>query len=226
MKVQCFTVGMFDVNTYLLTDEETGHSAIVDTGEGEQLVDILKKENPNIQMILLTHAHIDHAGALTYLQETWDVPTYMPRLEKVLFDTLPMQGSMFGMPALNRPCGRIDHLIDDGFELMLGNTKLKFLSTPGHTPGQGCWYDEHDIIVGDTLFAGSIGRTDFPMSDPSVMVKSLRKLMSLPSHMRVHSGHGPITTLGEELKTNPFLGYIREERGIPGSRGFTWAKFT
>lgn len=226
MKVQCFTVGMFDVNTYLLTDEETGHSAIVDTGEGEQLVDILKKENPNIQMILLTHAHIDHAGALTYLQETWDVPTYMPRLEKVLFDTLPMQGSMFGMPALNRPCGRIDHLIDDGFELMLGNTKLKFLSTPGHTPGQGCWYDEHDIIVGDTLFAGSIGRTDFPMSDPSVMVTSLRKLMSLPSHMRVHSGHGPMTTLGEELKTNPFLGYIREERGISGSQGFAWAKFT
>ena len=131
MKVQCFTVGMFDVNTYLLTDEETGHSAIVDTGEGQQLVDILKKENPNIQMILLTHAHIDHAGALTYLQETWDVPTYMPRLEKVLFDTLPMQGSMFGMPALNRPCGRIDHLIDDGFELMLGNTKLKFYQLQG-----------------------------------------------------------------------------------------------
>ena len=70
MKVQCFTVGMFDVNTYLLTDEETGHSAIVDTGEGVQLVDILKRENPNIQMILLTHAHIDHAGALIYLQET------------------------------------------------------------------------------------------------------------------------------------------------------------
>ena len=126
MKVQCFTVGMFDVNTYLLTDEETGHSAIVDTGEGEQLVDILKKENPNIQMILLTHAHIDHAGALTYLQKTWDVPTYMPRLGKVLFDTLPMQGSMFGMPALNRPCGRIDHLIDDGFEVMLGNTNSNF----------------------------------------------------------------------------------------------------
>ena len=80
MKVQCFTVGMFDVNTYLLTDEETGHSAIVDTGEGATTRQIyLKKENPNIQMILLTHAHIDHAGALTYLQETWDVPTYMPR---------------------------------------------------------------------------------------------------------------------------------------------------
>ena len=147
MKVECFTVGMFDVNTYLLTDEDTGYSAIVDTGEGEQLVNFLQKENPNIQMILLTHAHIDHAGALSYLQKVWDVPTYMPRLEKVLFDTLPMQGTMFGMPALNRPCGRIDHLIDDGFEVMLGKTKLKFLSTPGHTPGQGCWYDENDIIV-------------------------------------------------------------------------------
>ena len=225
MKVRCFTVGMFDVNTYLLTDEETGHSAIVDTGESEQLVEMLKQENPNIKMILLTHAHIDHAGALSYLQKEWDVPTYMPRLEKVLFDTLPMQGSMFGMPSLNRPCGRIDHLIDDGFEVMLGNTKLSFLSTPGHTPGQGCWYDKDDIIVGDTLFAGSIGRTDFPMSDPAVMVQSLRKLMQLPEHMRVHSGHGPMTTLGVELRNNPFLGYIRKERGIQGARSFAWTNF-
>ena len=226
MQVQCYTVGMFSVNTYLLTDTETGYSAIVDTGEDRQLVDILQKENLDIKMILLTHAHIDHAGALSYLQEVWDVPTYMPSLEKVLFDTLPMQGSMFGMPQLNRPCGKIDHLIEDGFEVMLGKTKLRFLSTPGHTPGQGCWYDENDIIVGDTLFAGSIGRTDFPMSDPAQMVRSLRKLMELPPEMRVHSGHGPMTTLGDELMNNPFLGYIREERGISGARGFSWTTFT
>jgi glyoxylase-like metal-dependent hydrolase (beta-lactamase superfamily II) len=214
MKVECFTVGMFQVNTYLLTDEETGLSAIVDTGESEELVQHLKERKPNVAMILLTHGHLDHAGALTFLQKEWDVPTYMPKKEWPLFNTLPMQGTMFGMPQLNRPCGRIDHEIDDGDTVQLGETTLKFLSTPGHTPGQGCWYDESDIIVGDTLFAGSIGRTDFPLSDPKLMPGSLRRLLALPGHMRVHSGHGPMTTLSRELKTNPFLGFLRKERGM------------
>jgi hydroxyacylglutathione hydrolase len=226
MKVQCFTVGNFSVNTYLITDEATGISAVIDTGETDELPKRLKaiEPPPKIEMLLLTHAHLDHAGALTMLQEVWDVPTYMPRKERPLFNTLPMQGSMFGMPHLNRPCGRIDHEIDDGFELMLGETKLKFLSTPGHTPGQGCWYDENDIIVGDTLFAGSIGRTDFPMSNPATMVDSLRRLTKLPGHLRVHSGHGPVTTIAHELQNNPFLGYIRKERGIAGPPGYAWTQ--
>ena len=214
MKVECFTVGMFAVNTYLITDEATGYSAIIDTGESDELVQRLKKRNANIKMILLTHGHIDHAGALPLLQKEWDVPTYMPKKEWPLFKTLPMQGSMFGMPHLNRPCGRIDHEVEDGDTVYLGETKLSFLSTPGHTPGQGCWYDTQDIIVGDTLFAGSIGRTDFPLSDPALMKQSLRRLLALPGHLRVHSGHGPMTTLSKELRTNPFLGFIRKERGI------------
>ncbi len=228
MRIQTFTVGGFQVNTYLITDEATGESAIVDTGETKELVDKLSalEPAPNVTKILLTHGHIDHAGALPLLQEKWDVPTYLPKAERPLFDTLPMQGRMFGMPHLDRPCGRIDHEIEDGAEVQLGETTLRFLATPGHTPGQGCYYDDNDIIVGDTIFAGSIGRTDFPMSDPSLMVESLRRLFELPHHLRVHSGHGPMTTLADELRANPFVGYLRKEHGVPAAPSIQWAPGT
>ena len=229
MRVQCFTVGMFQVNTWLLTDESTGNSAIVDTGESDELVHRLQALSPapTIAMILLTHAHLDHAGALADLQAVWDVPTYCPAKEQPLFETLPIQPQLFGLPGLQaRPLGRIDTWVTDGQAVRLGDTTLRFLSTPGHTPGQGCWYNDEHIMVGDTLFAGSIGRTDFPMSDPALMVGSLRRLMELPGHLVVHSGHGPDTTLARELNTNPFLGYLRKERGMNPSPRVQWAPGT
>ncbi len=214
MDIRCFTVGMFQVNTYLIRDPATGACAIVDTGESDELARRLMAldPRPDVRAILLTHAHIDHAGGLVYLQKAFDAPTWLPALEQPLFDTLPQQGNWFGMPSMNRPCGRIDHLVHDGDEVAIGELKLKFLSAPGHTPGQGCYYDDEDIVVGDLLFAGSIGRTDFPMCDPPAMADSLRKVMALPGHLRVHSGHGPITTLATELASNPFLGFVRQER--------------
>ena len=211
MEIKCFTVGAFQVNTYLVKDEATGQCAIIDTGESGELVERLQAllPAPDIRMILLTHAHLDHAGALKQLQQFIDVPTYLPRLEQPLFEALPRQGDWFGAPHMNRPCGRIDSWLDDGDVIDLGQTQLHFISTPGHTPGQGCYYDEHDIFVGDTLFAGSVGRTDLPMSDPALMKDSLYKLTTLPEHLRVHSGHGPVTTLAKEFASNPFLQFLR-----------------
>jgi glyoxylase-like metal-dependent hydrolase (beta-lactamase superfamily II) len=212
MQVQCFTVGAFHVNTYLVTDPATQLAAIIDTGESDGLLQALLalQPSPNIAMILLTHGHLDHAGSLTLLQQHFDVPTYLPRLEQPLFATLPKQGDWFGEPAFNRTCGRIDHYLDDGDTVQLGETTLNFISTPGHTPGQGCYYNAQDIFVGDTLFAGSIGRYDLPMGDGALTRKSLQKLLSLPGHLRVHSGHGPVTTLAQELKTNPYLQFLRQ----------------
>jgi hydroxyacylglutathione hydrolase len=212
--IRCFTVGLFGVNTYLVRDPATGAAAIVDTGEGPELLDRLAALDPapDIRAILLTHAHVDHAGALTLLQERYDVPTYLPRDERPLFEALPQQGDWFGMPQLNRPCGRIDHWLVDGDRVRVGELELRFLATPGHTPGQGCYHDDEDIIVGDTLFAGSVGRTDFPLSDPDLARRSLRRLFELPGALRVHSGHGPVTTLAAELESNPFLGFLRLER--------------
>ncbi|NOQ93373.1 MAG: MBL fold metallo-hydrolase [Methylophaga sp.] len=211
MEVQCFTVGAFQVNTYLLRDETTGKCAIVDTGETEELLQCLQALDPvpDVEVILLTHGHLDHAGALPSLQRFFNATTYLPRLEQPLFNTLPEQGDWFGAAHMNRPCGRIDKLVDDGDRIKVGSSTLTFISTPGHTPGQGCYYDEHDIFVGDTLFKGSIGRTDLPMGNHALMQESLQRLMTLSGELRVHSGHGPITTLSHELMTNPFLQFLR-----------------
>ena len=139
-----------------------------------------------------------------------------------MFEVLPQQGSLlFGMADFDRPGGRIDREVRDGDTLELGGElRFRFLSTPGHTPGQGCYYDDTYIFVGDTLFAGSVGRTDFPMSDPALMQVSLRRLLDLPGHLIVCSGHGPVTTLEQELKSNPFLGDLRRERGLAEPSGW------
>ncbi len=221
MNVRCLTLGAFQVNAYLLEDPATGQCAVVDTGDGPQLANALAKmqPRPDLQAILLTHAHFDHAGGLADLQREFPAAlTYLPALERPMFDTLPQQGSLlFGMADFDRPGGRIDREIHDGDAIEVGNLRFRFLSTPGHTPGQGCYYDDTYIFVGDTLFAGSIGRTDFPMSDPELMQVSLSRLLELPGHLLVCSGHGPVTTLEQELRTNPFLDHIRRARGIAES---------
>nr|VFJ46335.1 MAG: Glyoxylase, beta-lactamase superfamily II [Candidatus Kentron sp. FM]VFJ59909.1 MAG: Glyoxylase, beta-lactamase superfamily II [Candidatus Kentron sp. FM]VFK11654.1 MAG: Glyoxylase, beta-lactamase superfamily II [Candidatus Kentron sp. FM] len=224
MRIQCISVGMFQANTYLVQDDATDACIVVDTGEDNELALRLAAMDPrpNIRAILITHAHIDHAGGLLDLQAEFDAPAYLPSLEKPFFDTLSEQGNWFGAPDMNRLCGNIDHTVEDGDLIRIENMEFKFLSTPGHSPGQGCYYTDAVVFVGDTLFAGSIGRTDLPGSNPAEMKASLRRLMELPGHLQVLSGHGPVTTLDQELETNPFLGFIRQEKGLSSGFSYPW----
>lgn len=223
MNVQCITLYAFQVNSYLIEDPETGICTLIDTGFDQQLAEVLAdlSPQPDVKAILLTHAHFDHAGGLADLQALFPTAvTYLPTLEQPLFESLPSQGKLiFNSPQFNRPCGRIDREVNDGDTIEVGSLRFRFISTPGHTPGQGCYYTDSHIFVGDTLFAGSVGRTDFPMSDPRLAEASLRRLLELPGELIVCSGHGPTTTLEHELHTNPFLGYIRRERGIGQTAG-------
>lgn len=186
MNVRCLTVGAFQVNAYLLEDSTSSQCAVVDTGDGPQLANALARmqPRPDLRAILLTHAHFDHAGGLADVQREFpEALTYLPALERPMFDVLPQQGSLlFGVADFGRPGGRIDREVRDGDTIEVGGMRFHFLSTPGHTPGQGCYYDDTYVFVGDTLFAGSIGRTDFPMSDPELMQVSLGRLLELPGH--------------------------------------------
>jgi glyoxylase-like metal-dependent hydrolase (beta-lactamase superfamily II) len=216
MEITPFTVGLFAANCFLIRDPATGAAAIVDTGEGPDLRRRLERldPRPDVQAILLTHAHVDHAGALADLQQGFDAPTWMAEAERPVFESLPSQGNWFGARMLNRPCGRVDHWLGDGAEVPVGDLRFRLLLTPGHTPGQACFVGGGHAFVGDLLFAGSIGRTDFPGGDMAAMKKSLLRLFQLPLETRVHCGHGESTTLQAELLSNPFLGFVRRALGI------------
>ena len=204
MKIDWRTVGAFQENSYLVVDPSTQRAALVDPGaDAEQLVEMVRASRATLEAIWLTHAHIDHIGAIAAIKRIWDVPVHMHPADRPLFDRGAMQAAVYGLPFEEPPAPERE--LAEGDTLQLGALRFGVLHMPGHAPGHVVFVTDGYMIGGDLLFAGSIGRTDLPFSDPDRMSESLERVIMLPDETLVYPGHGPTTAIGRERATNPFL---------------------
>ncbi len=210
MDIAIFTFNDFSENTYLLYDD-SGECIIFDPGcnnEEEQstLVEVIESNNLKPVKLINTHCHIDHVLGNKFISEKYNLPLISHEGEKQVLAMQPQVSAMYGIPY--DPSPEIAETLDDGDILKFGNTELKVLFTPGHSPASISFYckEEGIVIGGDVLFQGSIGRTDLPGGDFDTLANSIRtKLYTLPDETVVFCGHGPSTTVGEEKKNNPFV---------------------
>ncbi len=205
MNVHHFTVGPFLEHTYILSDEKTKEAYIVDPGgENEKVISYLSKHGLRVKALLSTHGHIDHVAGAAELRKQLEVSLWMSAADQYLLDMLPKISSYFGFSSV--PIPKIDRSLSHGERLDFGEVEIQVIATPGHTPGGLCYLIGKDIFVGDTLFDGSIGRTDLPGGSYDELIQSIKtKLLVLDENLIVHCGHGPNTTIRKEKKTNPFL---------------------
>jgi glyoxylase-like metal-dependent hydrolase (beta-lactamase superfamily II) len=208
MIVETFPVGLLQCNCTILGSEQTREAIVIDPGDEAQLVlDRLRHHRLTARHIIATHGHIDHVGGLKELKEATGAPVYLHRGDLFLYQALPMQAALIGVAA--PPATEIDEHLDEGDELGAGEIKITVHHTPGHTPGSLCFYTPADgarLFAGDTLFMGSIGRTDlWGGSFEEIMHSLYSKVITLPEETVVIPGHGPVTTIGREKRSNPFL---------------------
>jgi hydroxyacylglutathione hydrolase len=207
MIIKCIPGGIFLTNCYIIGDEETNEAILIDPGE--QIDDILtevEKSGLNITKIVNTHTHIDHVAGAEEVKKALGVGFYIHPEEEPVLRALPesaMRFPQFGDVTVPE----IEGYIEEGDEIEIGNLRAKVLHTPGHTWGSICLLIDDQVISGDTLFAGSVGRVDLTGgTSMRELVRSIKtKLMALPDSYDVHPGHGPSTTIGIERRSNPFL---------------------
>lgn len=205
MRILARTVGPFQANCYLVIDETSGSAVLVDPGaDGADLVEMIHSSGAHLEEIWLTHGHIDHIGGVAEVRRQFPVPVRLHPLDRPFYDSLSARmADMHGLPFEQPEPPNAE--LAEGDELRCGGLRFTVMHVPGHSPGQVSFNGEGVALCGDLLFAGSIGRTDLPLSDPRAMNDSLARIGTLPEQTVVHPGHGGPTTIGEELKSNPFL---------------------
>lgn len=209
MILERLVVGMLQTNCYLLCDEQTRQAVVIDPGgDAARIIKRLQQLNVTLAAILNTHGHFDHVLDAWALMEAMGGLIFLhPKDEPLLMDHTVGLGAAFTASARS-PQGKVDEWLEEGEELSFGNLRLKVLETPGHTPGHVAFHlpEAGVLFVGDTLFAGSIGRTDFPGGSYPRLIQSVKdKIFPMDDATRVLPGHGPETTVGREKRTNPFF---------------------
>jgi glyoxylase-like metal-dependent hydrolase (beta-lactamase superfamily II) len=207
MILEMLTVGPFQENCYVLGDEASGVGAVVDPGdEAARIAMAVEQTGLEIGSIIVTHAHIDHVGAVAALVDEYSCPVLMHAEAEPMLEQVPTQAMMMGLRFGKVPT--VDHHIGEGEMVEVGDLRLRPLYTPGHAPGHLAFYIEEEglVLSGDALFAGSVGRVDLPGGSMEVLMRSIEeRLMTLPDETRVYPGHGPQTQIGNERVSNPFL---------------------
>lgn len=213
MEFTIFPVTPYQQNCSLVWDK-AGRAALIDPGgEAERLLAEVRQRDLTLEKLLLTHGHLDHAGAAAELRDALGIPIVGPqREEQFWLDLLPWQGETFGFPPLR--AFTPDRWLEDGDTVEVGSLRFDVLHCPGHTPGHVVYYqpDSRLAFVGDVLFKGSIGRTDFPRGDHAALLAAIRtKLFPLGDDVRFVPGHGAMSTFGHERIENPFVGQRSDE---------------
>lgn len=210
MVLEIMVTGGLQVNTTLVGCEDTKEAMIVDPGDNAvQILERVSHHGLNLTTIALTHAHVDHIGALPELVEKSGAKLVMHKKEEDVYLSAKSMGPMFGIHISQLP--KIDRYLEESENFKVGNLDIKVIFTPGHTPGGITFHLKSDegkdvLIAGDTVFMGSIGRTDFPGGNYNTLISSIKdKLLSFPDDTVIISGHGPLTTVGREKTSNPFL---------------------
>lgn len=211
LKVKVFTFNVFSENTIIVWDEETKESAIVDPGtssaeEENILSEFIESEKLKIKYLINTHCHIDHILGCKFVKEKFEPVYYAPEKDLPLLEQGQKQALMFNITLEKPP--KPDELITEETEISIGKSKMQFLFTPGHTPGEFCIYFESEkfCITGDVLFKESIGRTDLWGGDYDSLINSIeKKLLTLPDDVIIYPGHGAISNIGYEKQYNSFL---------------------
>lgn len=206
MIIESLTVGPIMANCFILGCEDTLEAAVIDPGdEADRILLKLAQYKLKLTHIINTHGHFDHVGGNKQLKDTTGAKLLIHPADAHMLNNLAHAAAMWGLSADNSP--KPDRTIDDGDKVRFGNIELSVLHTPGHTPGGISLHVNGYVFVGDTLFAGSIGRTDFEGGDFKTLIASIRnKLFPLGDEVQVFAGHNMATTIGQERRHNPFVG--------------------
>jgi hydroxyacylglutathione hydrolase len=206
MIIKKLAVGPIMANCFIVGCSQTRQAAVIDPGdEADRILFALAEEKLTVTHIINTHSHFDHVGANKRMKEVTAAAILIHAQDAPMLQLLSRMAAAWGMSAEDSPPP--DRTIDEGDLIQVGTITFNVIHTPGHTPGGVSLYADNCLFVGDTLFAGSVGRTDFPGGDFDALKSSIqKKLFALPDKVKVFTGHGPDTTIGEEKRSNPFVG--------------------